>query len=136
MNHDTFIGQVQHRARLDSRGAAEDATRSTLETLGERISEGTAENLAAQLPPEIGLHLRRTAAGDGERFDLDDFFALITERSSPGVDEAEAVFRARCVFEVVDEATQGNLMGKLRDQLPAEYDRLIASGSTGRMPGD
>ena len=69
MEHDEFIGQVQARARLDSRGAAEQATRATLETLGERLSEGAAENLAAQLPHEIGEHLRRTASGTGERLD-------------------------------------------------------------------
>jgi uncharacterized protein (DUF2267 family) len=33
MKHDEFIGQVQHRARLSSRGATERATRATLETL-------------------------------------------------------------------------------------------------------
>ncbi len=50
MEHDEFIGQAQHRARLASRGEAERATRATLETLAERISDGAAQNLAAQLP--------------------------------------------------------------------------------------
>jgi molybdopterin converting factor small subunit len=44
------------------------------------------------------------------------------------------VFHARCVLEVVDEATTGNLLGKLKEQLPAEYERLFSAGSTGRMP--
>jgi uncharacterized protein (DUF2267 family) len=39
MQHDEFIGQVQNRAKLPSRGEAEGATRATLETLGERIPE-------------------------------------------------------------------------------------------------
>lgn len=134
MEHDEFIGQVQNRARLDNRGAAEQATRATLETLGERLSEGAAQNLAAQLPHEIGEHLRRAASGRGEQLDLDDFFARVTERSGTGVDEPAAVFHARCVLEVVDEATTGDLMGKMRAQLPAEYDRLFSAGSTGRMP--
>ena len=56
MEHDEFIGQVQHRARLGSRGDAERATRATLETLAERIADGAANNLAAQLPNEIGEH--------------------------------------------------------------------------------
>jgi uncharacterized protein (DUF2267 family) len=50
MQHDQFIGQVQQRARLDSRGAAERASRATQETLGERIRDSLAENLSAQLP--------------------------------------------------------------------------------------
>lgn len=136
MEHDEFIGQVQNRARLDSRGAAEQATRATLETLGERLSEGAASNLAAQLPHEIGEHLRRAASGQGDQLDLGDFFDRVTERSATGVDRPAAVFHARCVIEVVDEATSGNLLGKLRDQLPDEYDRLFSAGSTGRMSAD
>ena len=50
MDHDSFIGEVQNRAELASRGEALSATRATLETLGERIEEGQATNLAAQLP--------------------------------------------------------------------------------------
>jgi len=134
VKHDEFIGQVQQRARLDSRGAAEQATRATLETLGERLSKGAAENLAAQLPHEIGEHLRRTASGTGDQIDLEDFFARVTRREGTGVDEPQAVFHARCVLEVVDEATTGDLLGKLQEQLPAEYDRLFSAGSTGRMP--
>ena len=134
MTHDEFIGQVQQRARLASRGAAEQATRATLETLGERLSKGAAENLAAQLPPEIGEHLRRAASGTGEHIDLEDFFARVTQREATGVDEPQAVFHARSVLEVVAEATTGNLLGKLQEQLPPEYGRLFSSGSTGRMP--
>jgi uncharacterized protein (DUF2267 family) len=134
MEHDEFIGQVQHRARLDSRGAAERATRATLETLGERLSPGAAENLAAQLPPEIGEHLRRAAGGSGDQMDLNEFFDRVCEREGGGVEKPEAVFHARAVVEVLDEATTGNLMGKIQEQLPAEYDRLFAAGSTGRMP--
>lgn len=50
MDHDRFIGQMEDRARLDSRRSAERATRATLETLGERLDAGAAGNLAAQLP--------------------------------------------------------------------------------------
>lgn len=34
------------------------AIRATLETLAERITAGEAENLAAQLPSELGVILR------------------------------------------------------------------------------
>jgi uncharacterized protein (DUF2267 family) len=136
MKHDEFIGHVQNRARLDSRGAAERATRATLETLGERLSEGMATNLAAQLPVEIGEHLRRTASGTGDQIDLGDFFARVQERIGGGVDTPQAVFYARCVMEVVDEATTGGLLPKVKEQLPDEFERLFSAGSTGRMPRD
>lgn len=134
MDHDEFIGRVQQRAQLGSRGEAERATRATLETVGERISDGAADNLAAQLPQEIGEHLRRVAstqAGTGERFSVDDFFQRVTGRE--GVDQPDAVFHSRVVLEVTDEATTGALMTKVREQFPVEFDRLFDAGSSGRM---
>lgn len=107
MDHDEFIGQVQQRARLGSRGKAERATRATLETVGERIAGREADDLAAQLPQEIDEHLRRVAsaqAGTGERFSLDDFFERVTERE--GIDQPDAVLHSRVVLEVTDEATR------------------------------
>lgn len=134
MDHDQFIGTVQQRAGIASRGEAERATRATLETLAERMADGAAKNLAAQLPHEIGEHLRRHApgqAGTGEPFGMQEFFARVTERE--GVDGPAAVFHARTVLEVTDEATTGTLMSKVREQFPPEFDRLFEAGSTGRM---
>lgn len=136
MQHDQFIGQVQARARLGSRGDAERAVRATLETLGERIPEGLADNMAAQLPHEVGEHLRRTEVfgglGTGERFDRDEFVSRITDRS--GFHEPQAVYAARAVFEVMDEATQGTVMRKVRESLPVDVQPLMAAGASGRMP--
>jgi uncharacterized protein (DUF2267 family) len=133
MQHDEFIGQVQNRAHLSSRGDAERATRAVLETLGERIPEGLADNLAAPLPHEIGEHLRRTAvyggAGTGERFGRQDFIARVAERA--GVREQQAAYLARAVAEVVNEATQGAVMAKVAESLPADIRELVTAGSTG-----
>ncbi len=132
MKHDEFIGQVQHRARLGSRGEAERATRATLETLAERLAGGEAKNLASQLPQEIGEHLRREWSGIGERFSLDEFFRRVSLRE--GVDLPDAIFHARAVIEVVSEAVSKGEMDDVRAQLPAEFDRLFESGSEGHMP--
>jgi uncharacterized protein (DUF2267 family) len=134
MRHDEFIGLVQQRAKLPSRGDAERATRATLETLAERISGGLAANLAAQLPMEIGEHLRRAlpyGADDkpGERFDVDEFVARVASRST--TDEPVAAYHARVVFEVMDEATQGALTQKVAETLPDDIRRLVTAGSSG-----
>lgn len=134
MDHDDFIGQVQHRARLGSRGEAERATRATLETLAQRITDGTAGNLAAQLPSEIGEHLRRQAQdqpGTAERYSVEEFLERVAARE--GTDRPRAAFHSRVVLEVVDEATTGGLMTKVREQFPSEFDRLFEVGSTGSM---
>jgi uncharacterized protein (DUF2267 family) len=130
MKHDEFIGQVQHRARLSSRGEAERAVRATLETLAERLSGGEAEDLAAQLPLEIGHHLRGPWSAQGERFPLDEFFRLVSLRE--GVDLPAAVFHARAVIEVLSEAVSTGEMDDVRAQLPAEYERLFDSGGIRR----
>ncbi|MPY79908.1 MAG: DUF2267 domain-containing protein [Actinophytocola sp.] len=136
MKHDQFIGLVQDRAQLASRGDAETATRATLETLGQRIPEHLAANLAAQLPQEIGEHLRRTVtmggAGTGDRFGLDEFAQLAAERGY--TDEPNAIFRARVVLEVIGGATE-DILDKVRDALPAELSSLVESGSSGRLNG-
>lgn len=101
------------------------------------LADGAAKNLAAQLPHEIGEHLRRVAptqGGTGEQFSLDDFFERVTERE--GIDPPDAAFHSRVVLDVTDEATTGSLMTKVREQFPSEFDRLFEAGSTGRMRGD
>jgi uncharacterized protein (DUF2267 family) len=136
MDHDTFIGQVQARARLDSRGAAETATRATLETLAERIPATLADNLAEQLPREIGEHLRRVAVAQdqpdtGVRMDRNEFLDRVARRA--GADRAKAAHEARTVVEVVGEATQGGLTGRVRASLDDDLAHLLFAGSTGSI---
>lgn len=135
MKHDEFIGQVQLRGKLDSRGQAERVTRSVLETLGERIPDGLADNLAAQLPHEIGEHLRRTEQpdkhGTGQHFDLNDFVTRVEQKS--GLDRPQAVYATRVVCEVTAEATQGAVMTKVREALPPDVRPIITAGSEGQM---
>jgi uncharacterized protein (DUF2267 family) len=135
MRHDEFIGQVQSRAKLAGRDQAERASRATLETLGERIPEGLADNLAAQLPYEIGEHLRRTEVfgglGTGEHFGRAEFVQRVATRA--GVDDSQAAYLARVVLEVTGEATQGSIMDKVRDSLPEDLKPIVTSGSRGSM---
>lgn len=135
MQHDEFIGQVQARGKLASRGQAERTIRSVLETIGERIPDGLSDNLSAQLPHEIGEHLRRTQqpdqAGSGEHFDRDTFLSRVSERS--GLDRPQAVYASRVVCEVMDEATQGGVMGKVLQALPPDVRPIVTAGHNGQM---
>jgi uncharacterized protein (DUF2267 family) len=122
MQHDEFVGLVQDRARLDSRGAAEAAIRATLETLGDRLAGGLPDNLGAQLPPEIGRHLDRPEA---QRFDLNEFWQKVADRESAGVELPQAAFHARAVMSVVAEAVEGAQVDTIRDQLEPDYRELF-----------
>jgi uncharacterized protein (DUF2267 family) len=128
MEHDAFIGHVQQRAHLPSRGDAERATRATLETVARRLEGGLAENIAAQLPPEIGRHL--TVMEPYAKLSLDEFFVEVSIRE--GVDLPLAVHHARAVIETLDEALTGGGIAKMREQLPPEFAPLFY-GSQGEM---
>ena len=134
MDEDTLMGQVQNLARLSTRADAERAVRSTLETLAERIPAGLAGNLAAQLPHEVGENLRRVAADplheSGERFDRDEFIHRISDRA--GVDDPQAAYLARVVFEVIDEAASP-VMDTVRGVLPEDLQQLTSAGSSGKL---
>ena len=123
MKHDEFIVQVQHRARLSSRGDAEVATRATLATLAERLSGGEASDLAAQLPRGIAEYLRAEFAGEGMRFPVKEFFERVGQRE--GVDVPKAIYHARAVIAVLSEAVSPGEMADVRAQLPADYAWLF-----------
>jgi uncharacterized protein (DUF2267 family) len=120
MNHDAIVGEVQHRARLSSRGDAESAIRVTLETLADRIPQGTARHLADQLPTGIGYHLRH---GILERIPLAEFLQRISERE--GSDCSTAAFHARVVLTLLTEAVSPGVMTKVRNELPDRYGQLF-----------
>ncbi|WP_340681877.1 DUF2267 domain-containing protein [Amycolatopsis coloradensis] len=113
MRHDEFIGQVQNRAKLSDRGEAAGVTRATLETLGERIPEPLAANLAC------------------ERFGHDEFIRRVAQRGH--TDGPQATYRSRVVLEVVGEATTGGSMDKIRESLPDDLRVLVDAGSSGAL---
>lgn len=121
MKYSEFLGNVQNRARIGRESEATGAVRATLETLGERLAGGQAEHLAAQLPEEIGYYLHQ---GDGQdSFELETFYERVADRA--GVDMPDAVYRAKVVMNVLEEAISGGEMRDLRAQLPDEYNHLF-----------
>lgn len=137
MDYSTFIGQVQNRAELPSQEDAVRVTRITLETLSRRIDPNEAEDLAAQLPEEIGRHLAKV--DDLESFSWEEFVERIAQKGAYGDDEvADAVHHARVVMDVVDEAITGNELENVRGQLPddEDWDELFALAEQETPPVD
>lgn len=129
MNFDAFTGQVQHRLELPGTGESVRAIRATLTTLGERIQEGEARDLAASLPMEIDYYLTGAVREHGERFDWSEFVARVHEREGTGNpdDHAEAAYHARVVMAVVAEAVAPTEFEQVRGQLPSDdgWDSLF-----------
>jgi uncharacterized protein (DUF2267 family) len=121
MQHDHFIGQVQNRAQLPTRGDAERITRVVLETLGEQLDDGGARHLAAQLPAEIGRHLiGQVAAG---RLTFEQFVQRIALRERMPIAIARKHIEA--VIGEVRVAVSTGVMDHVRAQLPADYSEVI-----------
>ncbi|WP_436929458.1 DUF2267 domain-containing protein [Halosimplex halobium] len=122
MNFDEFTGAVQHRLELPGTGEAVRATRATLTTLGERIQEGEATDLAGPLPMEVDFYLTGAVAEHGQHFDWDEFLDRVADREGQTApdDRADVAHHARTVVAVVAEAVPEGQLDQLRDQLPAD----------------
>jgi uncharacterized protein (DUF2267 family) len=125
MDHDTFMGKVQQRADLSNRGEADTATRATLTTLGERIEEGEADDLAAQLPVEIDRYLEE--AESGQRFDFEEFAARVADRVELDSLADRPGQLAQAVMSVVADATDTGQLQDIVTHLPQDegYGRLL-----------
>ncbi|QLD89585.1 DUF2267 domain-containing protein [Natronomonas salina] len=118
MNFDEFTGTVQHRLELPGTGETVRVIRATLMTLGERIPEGNAEDLAASLPMEIKWYLTGAVDEHGQRFNWQEFVARVAEREN--ADPVDAAYHARIVIDLVYEQAPGSDFQQLRDMLPED----------------
>ena len=135
-NYTDFIGEVQHRIEAGRRAEAVRTTRAVLETLGERIGEGSATDIASPLPMEIDRYLLQV--DHGQQYDFDEFVGRVHERMNyedldldtgygkpSGVDEADTVFRIKAVTALLSETIPGGEMGNVQDQLPEEFGEMF-----------
>jgi uncharacterized protein (DUF2267 family) len=120
MDFDTFTGEAQHRLELPGTGETVRAIRATLLTLGERIPEGNAADLAASLPLEIKWYLTGAVREHGQRFDWQEFVARVSEIE--GVERSDAAYHAQVVMDLVSTVVPASDMQQLRDQLPESED--------------
>lgn len=141
----TFTGEVQHRIEAGDQAEAVRTTRAVLETLGERIDEGGATDIASPLPMEIDRYLLQVE--HGQRFDLQEFIDRVLDRMNyddleletsfgapAGIDEAEALFRAQAVIALVAEMIPGGNFAHVDDQLPGDFDGLFEFVDADQVP--
>ena len=104
---------VSDRTDADENAATE-ATRAVLTTLGERLSEDQAADLAAQLPDEFAEHL--TTGASGQRFPEAEFVSRVDQRIEtadiPG--ERAAVSVVGTILEAVDESERAAVVNQFQ----------------------
>ncbi|ADD07364.1 DUF2267 family protein (plasmid) [Natrialba magadii ATCC 43099] len=121
MNYKAFIGQVQHRLEFAQLGQAVRATRAVLTTLGERLHEGEATDLASPLPMEIDRYV--TTAEHGQRFDYQEFLDRVADRAN--VDRSDANYYAQQIVAVVADVVPPGNIEKIENQLPDDFNPLF-----------
>ena len=120
MQFDEFTGTVQHRLEFPGTGETLRAIRATLTTLGERIPEGNAEDLAASLPMEIKWYMTGAVCEHGQRFDWREFLTRVSEIET--ADRSDAAYHARVIMDLVHEQVPESDFRQLRDSLPEGDD--------------
>lgn len=123
MRLEEFLKRVRERAGLASEAEAEEAARATLVALGEYLSGGEGNDLAAQLPQRVAEVLLRQSPDRSMIFSLEDFLQRVGEEEGSELEEAEA--HARAVFATLEEAVSADEWRDVRRQFPGEFDRLF-----------
>ena len=115
MQYEEFLDKLQDRIGPAQPDEARRAITATLETLGERISGGEANDLTEQLPKELKEPFQQ-AGGDNEEFSLDEFLRRVGERED--VDTADTRDHVSAATTVLKEAVSGAELDNIRAQLP------------------
>jgi uncharacterized protein (DUF2267 family) len=124
MDEDSFVADVRDQAGLATSEEAHDVIGIVLHGLAERLPDGWAHNLAAELPAEVAWPLRhgaRTVHAYGPR--RVNFVALVAERAGVGPTEADRL--ARAVFGAVRQACDPALLRRVCEPLTADVRSLI-----------
>jgi uncharacterized protein (DUF2267 family) len=108
VDYETFISAVQEEAN---------------ETLGERISDGQARDIAEQLP--VPLRPVIVDGRDPEPFDVGEFVRRVAERE--GVDRPLAKEHARAVFAALGRVVSREEIEDMRAQLPSSFGDLVVA---------
>ena len=119
MNFDEFTGQAQNRLGTADTGQTLRAIRAALSTLGSRIPEENAADLAASLPIEIKWYLTGPVTEHGQRFDWPTFVDRVSEIE--GCDGSDAAYHARVIVALVSEVAPRSDVEQLRDMLPGGH---------------
>ncbi len=120
MDYSEFVDLVQKNSHLPDRADAENATRATLETLGEVLRDSGRDKLASQLPKEMKsfLYLR-----DYDLYQLQEFYRRVGARSDSGY--YDAAERAKAVMAALSEAITPGQMDEVLAELPDAYKDLL-----------
>jgi uncharacterized protein (DUF2267 family) len=126
MQEDEFLNTVQRRTQVESTDEAHTIARATLDVLGQRITEGEAEDIASQLPETLDAALTSEDA-EAEEFPAAEFVARVHTREveEGAFDDPDSEAHVRAVMTVLGNAVSGSELDDARNQLPDEFESLF-----------
>jgi uncharacterized protein (DUF2267 family) len=119
-----FVKRICELTGFD-RPRSELLARTTLVTLGTRISPGEADDLAAQLPDSLAGCLQHESKPC--RFGPDEFKRRVARILPLANDQAGPAVKA--VFSVLAEAVSEGELRQVRGQLGADYEPLAGTAT-------
>ncbi|MBK1989677.1 DUF2267 domain-containing protein [Sphaerospermopsis aphanizomenoides BCCUSP55] len=128
MEYTEFITHVQSLAQSNSLEEAEMATRATLETLKELIPKDEAQELAAQIPPELGAFLQGREIEASQSFHLQEFIERASQKEN--IAPTTAAMHVRAVFAVLQNAVSPEKFKKFHTYFSHDYEELFATSPT------
>ncbi|PPJ64174.1 DUF2267 domain-containing protein [Cuspidothrix issatschenkoi] len=123
MEYTEFITHVQTLAQSESREEVEIATRATLEIIKQIIPSDEREELAAQIPQELGEYLRGSETEPIQSFHLQEFIERISQKES--VSPTISIIHVRAVFAVLQNAITPEKFRKFYDYFSHDYEELF-----------
>jgi uncharacterized protein (DUF849 family)/uncharacterized protein (DUF2267 family) len=119
--HERFLTTIREETGLD-RDRAERAAMATLVTLGERLGEERAQELAEDLPGRLATWLA-DAPELAERFHVEAFVRRVAEREEGDLETASR--HARAVLRAFARVAPAHEVDDLVDALPREFEPLL-----------
>lgn len=132
MRETEFYELVQQRSPVDTDDRAQAATEAVLETLGEALTGGQAEDIATQLPNGPAGMIEH-ADHDGTGYDRGAFVERVSEHlQGTDVDPGDAERVAQGVTDVVAETLTQDERQDLQAQLDEELQEFFENAEIDR----
>jgi uncharacterized protein (DUF2267 family) len=127
MRTNEFIDQVASFGQFSTGTEAREATKATLVTLSQLLTEGEADDLAAQLPDDLDdwVHSTKVQPASGATFDAEGFLRRVADRLPGEVDKEQAEQQAHLVLTTLKNAITPGEWDNFTSQLPEDFDRLL-----------
>ncbi|WP_049926737.1 DUF2267 domain-containing protein [Halopiger goleimassiliensis] len=125
MQENEFYGLVQQAGHLDTMDRTQVVTEAVLETLGETLTGGEAEDVATQLPTDLA-GIVQDADHDGAGYDREAFVDRVAEHlqgTDAEPDDAERY--ADAVTDAVAAALTDGELENLKSQLSGDLQPLF-----------